>query len=130
MIVDNLRVYKQPVFMYLPPGAELRGGAWVVVDTTINPDMIEMYADNDARGGVLEPEVLYFSNWAVVAHFPRELLRLSSGARHSRLACSGWMRNTVVWLRYPPSPSFPCSVMSFTLIFQSIHYYIMNVQCI
>eukprot|EP00047_Mylnosiga_fluctuans_P011844 m.23124 g.23124 ORF g.23124 m.23124 type:complete len:2267 (+) comp3852_c0_seq1:80-6880(+) len=56
MIVDNLRVYKQPVFMYLPPGAELRGGAWVVVDTTINPDMIEMYADPEARGGVLEPE--------------------------------------------------------------------------
>ena len=57
MIVDNLRVYTQPVFMYLPPGAELRGGAWVVVDTTINPDAIEMYADPDARGGVLEPEV-------------------------------------------------------------------------
>lgn len=56
MIVDQLRVYRQPVFMYLPPGAELRGGAWVVVDTTINPDMIEMYADPDARGGVLEPE--------------------------------------------------------------------------
>ena len=57
MIVDNLRVYKQPVFMYIPPAAELRGGAWVVVDTTINADMIEMYAAPEARGGVLEPEV-------------------------------------------------------------------------
>ena len=56
MIVDSLRVYKQPVFVYLPRGAELRGGAWVVVDPTINPDHMEMYADTDARGGVLEPE--------------------------------------------------------------------------
>jgi len=31
-IVDKLREYKQPVFVYLPPAAELRGGAWVVVD--------------------------------------------------------------------------------------------------
>lgn len=28
----------------------------VVVDPTINPDQMEMYADEDARGGVLEPE--------------------------------------------------------------------------
>lgn len=28
----------------------------VVVDPTINPDCMEMYADIDARGGVLEPE--------------------------------------------------------------------------
>lgn len=28
----------------------------VVVDPTINPQMMEMYADEDARGGVLEPE--------------------------------------------------------------------------
>lgn len=44
MIVDALRTYKQPVFVYLPPGAELRGGAWVVIDSAINADMIEMYA--------------------------------------------------------------------------------------
>ncbi|EGD82369.1 acetyl-CoA carboxylase [Salpingoeca rosetta] len=56
MIVDNLRVYKQPVFVYLPPSGELRGGAWVVVDPTINPEMMEMYADPNSRGGVLEPE--------------------------------------------------------------------------
>jgi biotin carboxylase/acetyl-CoA carboxylase carboxyltransferase component/biotin carboxyl carrier protein len=53
-IVDALREYKQPVFVYLPPRAELRGGAWVVVDSRINP-LIEMYADPTARGGVLEP---------------------------------------------------------------------------
>lgn len=55
-IVDALRNYKQPVFVYIPPGGELRGGAWVVLDTLINPAMIEMYADRHCRGGVLEPE--------------------------------------------------------------------------
>ena len=43
-IVDNLRNYKQPVFVYIPPCGELRGGAWVVVDPTINEAMMEMYA--------------------------------------------------------------------------------------
>jgi acetyl-CoA carboxylase/biotin carboxylase 1 len=54
-IVDNLRNYKQPVFVYIPPNGELRGGAWVVVDPTINEAMMEMYADENARGGILEP---------------------------------------------------------------------------
>eukprot|EP00611_Tribonema_gayanum_P009281 TRINITY_DN1905_c0_g1_i2.p1 TRINITY_DN1905_c0_g1~~TRINITY_DN1905_c0_g1_i2.p1 ORF type:complete len:726 (-),score=215.83 TRINITY_DN1905_c0_g1_i2:222-2288(-) len=53
-IVDGLVAYKQPVFVYIPPFAELRGGAWVVVDSTINPDVMEMYAADDSRGGVLE----------------------------------------------------------------------------
>lgn len=44
MIVDALRAYKQPIFIYLPPHGELRGGAWVVVDPTINPSQMEMYA--------------------------------------------------------------------------------------
>jgi acetyl-CoA carboxylase/biotin carboxylase 1 len=56
MIVEHLRVYKQPVFVYMPCGAELRGGAWVVVDSQINPTHIETFADPRARGGVLEPE--------------------------------------------------------------------------
>jgi len=55
MIVDELRTYRQPVFVYIPPGGELRGGAWVVVDPTINLEKMEMYADVDARGGILEP---------------------------------------------------------------------------
>ncbi|KAF9581558.1 acetyl-coenzyme-A carboxylase, partial [Lunasporangiospora selenospora] len=46
----------QPVFVYVVPNGELRGGAWVVVDPTINEDMMEMYADKRARAGVLEPE--------------------------------------------------------------------------
>lgn len=55
-IVENLRTYNQPVFVYIPMMAELRGGAWVVVDSRINSDHIEMYADQTAKGNVLEPE--------------------------------------------------------------------------
>ncbi|XP_058085333.1 acetyl-CoA carboxylase 1-like isoform X2 [Magnolia sinica] len=55
-IVENLRSYKQPVFVYIPATGELRGGAWVVVDSKINPDNIEMYAERTAKGNVLEPE--------------------------------------------------------------------------
>ncbi|CAE7884607.1 cut6, partial [Symbiodinium sp. KB8] len=54
-IVDALTEYKQPVFVYIPPFGELRGGAWVVVDPTINEDVMEMYAAPEGRGGVLEP---------------------------------------------------------------------------
>lgn len=55
-IVDALSDYKQPIFVYIPPFSELRGGSWVVVDPTINATFMEMYADREARGGVLEPE--------------------------------------------------------------------------
>ena len=44
MIVDALVAYQQPLFVYIPPFAELRGGAWVVVDSTINADVMEFYA--------------------------------------------------------------------------------------
>eukprot|EP00759_Apiculatamorpha_spiralis_P056419 PhF_6_TR8015/c0_g1_i3/m.12428/K11262/ACACA; acetyl-CoA carboxylase / biotin carboxylase 1 len=55
-IVDNLRVYDVPIFIYMPPCAELRGGAWVVLDPAINHcSMLEMYSDTTARGGILEP---------------------------------------------------------------------------
>ncbi|KAI4228452.1 MAG: hypothetical protein L6R36_001643 [Xanthoria steineri] len=55
-IVDALVAYEQPIFVYIPPFGELRGGSWVVVDPTINAEYMEMYADEDARGGILEPE--------------------------------------------------------------------------
>lgn len=71
-IVDALVKYEQPIFVYIPPFGELRGGSWVgctpshglhqltlkqvVVDPTINAECMEMYADEDSRGGVLEPE--------------------------------------------------------------------------
>ncbi|KAI0841488.1 acetyl-CoA carboxylase [Hypoxylon sp. FL0890] len=55
-IVDALVKFEQPIFVYIPPFGELRGGSWVVVDPTINPVAMEMYADAEARAGVLEPE--------------------------------------------------------------------------
>lgn len=54
-IVEHLTEFEQPVFVYVPPHAEVRGGAWVVIDPQINPKVMEMYADPTARGGVLEP---------------------------------------------------------------------------
>ncbi|XP_016913942.1 acetyl-CoA carboxylase isoform X3 [Apis cerana] len=54
-IVDGLRKYTKPIFIYIPPNGELRGGAWAVVDPTINPRYMEMFADNTSRAGVLEP---------------------------------------------------------------------------
>jgi len=54
LIVDALVEYNQPIFVYLPPYSELRGGAWVVVDSAINSNVMEMYAAQDSRGGVLE----------------------------------------------------------------------------
>lgn len=78
LIVDGLSAYKQPVFVYIVPNGErksdlpfsfdqisfdltfpslVRGGAWVVLDPSINANgMMEMYADETARAGVLEPE--------------------------------------------------------------------------
>ena len=57
MIVEELSRATTPVFVYLPIGSELRGGSWVVLDSTINQNgKIEMYADPSARGGVMEPD--------------------------------------------------------------------------
>ena len=47
--------YKHPITIYIPPHGELRGGAWVVLDPKINPENMEMYADKESRGGILEP---------------------------------------------------------------------------
>lgn len=57
-IVDGLRQYCKPIFIYIPPNGELRGGAWAVVDPTINPRFMEMFADNTSRGGILEPDAI------------------------------------------------------------------------
>ena len=55
LIVDAFCAYEQPVFVFIPPFAEIRGGAWVVLDASINSAVMEMYAaSGSARGGVLE----------------------------------------------------------------------------
>ncbi|KAK6034262.1 carboxyl transferase domain protein [Cooperia oncophora] len=50
-IVDALRQYRRPVIIYIPCQGELRGGAWVVLDSKINPGFISMVADKESRGG-------------------------------------------------------------------------------
>ncbi|KAI8433418.1 hypothetical protein MSG28_015458 [Choristoneura fumiferana] len=47
-IVRALRRATAPVLVYIPPGAELRGGAWAVVDPNVNSARMEMYADPEA----------------------------------------------------------------------------------
>ena len=54
MIVDELVKFKNPIYVYII--GELRGGSWVVIDSKINPEFIEMYAEPRAKGGILEPE--------------------------------------------------------------------------
>jgi hypothetical protein len=55
LIVDSFVAYEQPIFVFIPPHAEIRGGAWVVLDASINSAVMEMYATSkSARGGVLE----------------------------------------------------------------------------
>jgi acetyl-CoA carboxylase carboxyltransferase component len=55
MIVDELVHFDLPVILYIPPYADLRGGAWVVIDTEINPERIVFLADEHATGSILEP---------------------------------------------------------------------------
>ncbi|PAV62751.1 hypothetical protein WR25_22977 [Diploscapter pachys] len=57
-IVDALRKYRMPVIIYIPTYGELRGGAWVVLDSKINPGFIHMVADRESRGGILEPNAI------------------------------------------------------------------------
>ena len=73
-IVEALRTYPAPVTVYVPPGGELRGGAWVVVDRHINPARVEMYVDPSARGSILEPEG--------VVEIKLPPARLAAAARH------------------------------------------------
>ena len=49
LIVEALRTYRQPVTVYLPPGAELRGGAWVVVDGQINAEQVNKDRDTSLQ---------------------------------------------------------------------------------
>ena len=87
-IVDALREYQQPVFIYLPPNGELRGGAWVVVDPTINPDMMEMYADQESRSDDLENS--YKITLLCFNFFLRQLYTLSQITSHKAYTVSAF----------------------------------------
>lgn len=83
-IVDGLREYKQPVLVYLPPNSELRGGAWAVLDSQINPTYMEMYSDPESRGGVLEPEGI-----VEVKYKEKDMLKTIARLDHVVIGVSG-----------------------------------------
>ena len=56
--MEQLRTYRQPVTIYLPPGAELRGGAWVVIDGQINSDMVSLASTPSVKIAVSHAELL------------------------------------------------------------------------
>lgn len=71
LIVDAFVSFEQPIFVFIPPHAEIRGGAWVVVDASINANVMEMYAASEgARGGVLEA-----NGTAAVKYRQKDLLK-------------------------------------------------------
>ena len=71
LIVDAFVAFEQPVFVFIPPHAEIRGGAWVVLDASINANVMEMYAASEtARGGVLEA-----NGTAAVKYRQKDLLK-------------------------------------------------------
>lgn len=90
-IVDGLSSYKQPVIVYLVPNGELRGGAWVVLDPSINPEYMSMFVDNDSRGGVLEPEGIVEVKYrkpkvqATMARLDQEYAQLKAAAEDTKL---------------------------------------------
>jgi acetyl-CoA carboxylase/biotin carboxylase 1 len=90
-IVDGLSSYKQPVIVYLVPNGELRGGAWVVLDPSINPEQMTMFVDNESRGGVLEPEGIVEVKYrkpkvqATMARLDAEYAQLKAAAENPSL---------------------------------------------
>lgn len=64
-IVDGLRQYTQPIIIYIPPNGELRGGAWAVVDPTINSRFMEMYADPEARYVISKIDLRLKQKWVI-----------------------------------------------------------------
>ena len=100
-IVDGLRLFQQPVFIYIPPHGTLRGGAWVVVDQTINLQFMEMYADDTARAGVLETEGtldVKFRKKDIIAQAHRlddQLLRLSAELKAAEAGQAGRSKEAI-----------------------------------
>ena len=43
LIVDAFVAYEQPVFIFIPPFAEIHGGAYAALDASINASIMEMY---------------------------------------------------------------------------------------
>ena len=58
MILDKLRVHRAPVWVYVGPGCQLRGGAMVVMAGSVSP-RVRFWADPAARIGILEANAAY-----------------------------------------------------------------------
>lgn len=57
-IVDNLSTYDQPIYNYILPNSQIRGGAMVVIGKKINSDKIKWFSSPDTKLNILEPELL------------------------------------------------------------------------
>ena len=54
-IVRELESYDKPIYVYVPPYSQLRGGALVVLSYSINKDNIKVLADPTSSLNILEP---------------------------------------------------------------------------
>ena len=57
-IVRELTNYQQPVYIYVMPYSQLRGGAMVVISKMINSNNIKLFADPTSNINILEPNAL------------------------------------------------------------------------
>ena len=48
-IVDNLSTYDQPIYNYILPNSQIRGGAMVVIGKKINSDKIKWFSSPDTK---------------------------------------------------------------------------------
>ena len=101
LIVENLRTYGQPVLVYLPPGAELRGGAWVVIDAQINPSQVPCLTTHRA----LQPALASSSNASRLGNVVVAAAHSHTGASHDGVPCVSMIdvacvRIVLVWLRF------------------------------
>ncbi len=86
-IVDELRLYKQKVIIYIPRGASLRGGTYVVFAKSINPEKITIYADPTAEMNVLEPSGLAeikCRKWNQTTQIKEEFCKLHDSAYRAK----------------------------------------------
>jgi acetyl-CoA carboxylase carboxyltransferase component len=67
-IVETLTKEGPPVWVYVPPHGQLRGGAFVVVSPSINPGRIQMFLAPTCRVGILEPDAQAKFMWKTTDH--------------------------------------------------------------
>jgi acetyl-CoA carboxylase/biotin carboxylase 1 len=97
-IVDALTKYEQPVFVYIPPFGELRGGSWV---SAASPLSAEFNTNTFLRSSLIPPSTpnrwrcTLTSNLAVVSWSLRALLASSTARKDSWRPWLVWILNMV-----------------------------------